>query len=294
MKRLLAFLALAVGAFAQVPPNSVPVAFSGAFSGGGGGGGGFPFILGSTSILGSSTYLTVTGLTLSAPTITGIATYSGASGGTIDFGGITGSNTISNTGGVVVNVSMSQKISGAITDSAGTAGTVLGTYLENNGSGLLVWKNTTESYLLHIGVLGVSPLAGNTYYFGQESNVLNSTEGRYKVYVPKGGKITYVSGGFYSSGGDGSHSVTVDLLVSNSGTPLSSPTFLSNANPTFFGYYSGAGLTVTTVAGITASGGTISAGDYLEFRMVCSSGMTTMTSIVAWMDVLIEVVTNNQ
>lgn len=203
--------------------------------------------------------------TLTSLTTSGTIT---ATGGAPTIDADAGDGTISATGGGKWIVSSVFKLGAGVQDSAGGLGSS-GQVLKSNGSGVLTYGNDAGSYTITLLGCGSGSLAASTTaYLGWNSGVSsNATQGRYKVYIPKTGTIKNIVYYMFGGGGDAGHSVTVDVFMNNA-TSVGSQTLVANVFP---GIVAATGLSQA----VTGNG---TSGDYVEFRIVSPSGMTTITS----------------
>lgn len=209
-----------------------------------------------------------------SPSISGTATFSGGAAA-IDIS--SGDGTLSASGGGTLTVSAPTKFTGAIKDSAGSAGSA-GQTLKSNGSGIATYGNDLASYVIRLNAGGGGNLAASqTAYAGwQPANGGNQVQGRYRVYIPKTGTIRTVI--FYLYGGGGSaHNLTVDVWLNNS-TAVGQTTLAANVFP---GIAASTGLSQA----VTGNG---ASGDYIELRASLAAGATTISSLAIACDVYIE------
>ena len=224
-----------------------------------------------------------------APTFTGTITGGGSSAFAEDFPNA-GNSVFTSSGGGYMDFQSAVRLHNVVYDHAAASGSTAGMYLAADGSGNLNYANTTESYWMSFSCPSVTLAQSTTYLFGTMTNSANTSAGRFKVYVPKSGTLTKFIFQYYGAGGS---AVNFTASVYLNGSQIAATALAScpaNTFPSFFGV---TGLSQALV-GITASGGTISAGDYLELVITTPVTMTSMTSFNFSAEVLIEKVVNNQ
>ena len=210
----------------------------------------------------------------------GIASYDGA--GT--FTALANPLTVSN-GGTGVSSTTAYAVLCGGTTSTGVLQSIAsvgnsGQLLTSNGAGALpTFQNaaTTNGYCLQAVMITASSLADATTYFWANGTALNgftsSGAATTRLYIPQAGTVNKCYGSFSGTGGS-STATSLYLRLNNTTDYTISTTLNFSSFPVNFS---------ATTLGIT-----VSAGDYLEFKLVTPTWPTNPSSVTVAAQVYVE------
>lgn len=136
-----------------------------------------------------------------------------------------------------------------------------------------------SSYLVILSHASIAPADSTTYYFSANPNSISTTFGNYPVYIPSSGVIRKVTvAASMQNGKIGSSSENVGQYLRISGSDTTITTTASYA-------VSGNTTVVTTVTNLNVA---VTAGQYLEFKIVTPAWATNPVALTHTVSVQID------